>query len=152
MSDQRADNQKIVSLHMDEELVRNLDQAVIQTGLPTRSHFIRVAIKEKLEREGMSIPIEQIAPGSRIDPTGKPVAPISYPVIQPSPQLLNEGASAGLRRVVDRLDDEDVKTMRKAVDLFESILAGKGDATPAAAAEEVTKSRPERKKGSRNKS
>ena len=56
---------------IDEELKRMLDKACADAGL-SRAHFIRIAVGEKLERQGIHVSKELIHPPPRTGKGGRP--------------------------------------------------------------------------------
>src|SRR5213594_2439688 len=72
MSNQRGSNMKMISLELREEMQAALDDNLGSLGYATRSDFIRDAILEKLQNEGIPLPGSAVAAPSRIGIGGKP--------------------------------------------------------------------------------
>ena len=72
MANPRGANMKMISLELREELQAALDSNLESLGYATRSDFIRDAILEKLQGEGIPLPGSVVAAPSRIGIGGKP--------------------------------------------------------------------------------
>jgi hypothetical protein len=72
MAHLRGAKMKMISLELREEMQAVLDEHLESLGYATRSDFIRDAILEKLQQEGIPLPGSSVAAPSRIGIGGKP--------------------------------------------------------------------------------
>lgn len=69
---QRASGQKQVIVIMQEEFLNEIDSNLAQMGFGDRAQFIRTAAMEKLQKQGIGVTCDMIAPPSRIGKGGRP--------------------------------------------------------------------------------
>jgi len=53
----RSEGQKLIVVAMNENFIEKIDAALLNVGYSTRSRFIQDAIREKLHRDGVEVPI-----------------------------------------------------------------------------------------------
>lgn len=87
---------------IDEELKQTLDKACAEAGL-SRAHWIRIAVAEKLERNGIHVPTELIHPPPRTGKGGKGGSPSHK--AQPA-KIIHRGAA---KRNPEWPDDADAE-------------------------------------------
>lgn len=68
----RGPGQKLISVPVNEEFLKNIDAAIPKVGYSDRSSFIRDAIVEKFHKEGVKISIELSLAPSRTGKAGRP--------------------------------------------------------------------------------
>ena len=72
MPNQRAPGQKLVNVQMSGDFIRQINAAFPIMGYSDRAKFIRDAVYEKLEREGIKVPRWMVAAPSRAGKGGEP--------------------------------------------------------------------------------
>jgi Arc/MetJ-type ribon-helix-helix transcriptional regulator len=94
MPNQRAAGQKLINVPMSEKFIELLDGSVRRSGYSDRSKFIRDAIAEKLQRDGLDVPsVDEVLAPSRLGKGGpRPAPPQS---ISPAALQLNDAPSSG---------------------------------------------------------
>jgi len=82
---QRASGQKQVIVVLKEDFLDKIDRNLPSMGFGDRAQFIRQAVKEKLQANGVSVSAFEVTPPSRAGKGGRPKRQASEAVV-----LMNE--------------------------------------------------------------
>lgn len=86
---QRGNRQRLLNFPVTEEFVAKINEGVAKSGAGDRSKFIRDAIREKLDKMGIEVPVSVWAARSRLSSVFAE-AVVPYRVTEASPETPQE--------------------------------------------------------------